>query len=106
MKLRKGFVSNSSSSSFCIIGFNANKIDEDLFYEWQEKYGNDLCFYDGDDIGQCIGLWAENYLENYSIEQAKPIVLSDIQTRMSSEDFNKLVEKCGKLKFLFDGYYS
>ena len=106
MKYRSGFVSNSSSSSFCIIGFNANKIDEDLFYGWQEKYGNDLCFYDGDDIGQCIGLWAENYLENYSIEQAKPIVLSDIQTRMSSEDFNKLVEKCGKLKFLFDGYYS
>ena len=99
MKYRSGFVSNSSSSSFCIIGFNANRLSEDEFYEFQDKYGDNLSIYDGDEIGQCIGLWAENYLTNYSIEQAKPIVLS-------AEDFNKLVKTCGSIKFLFDGYYS
>ena len=80
--------------------------DEDEFYEFQDKYGDNLSIYDGDEIGQCIGLWAENYLTNYSIEQAKPIVLSDIQSRISAEDFNKLVKTCGSIKFLFDGYYS
>lgn len=106
MKYRSGFVSNSSSSSFCIIGFNANRLSEDEFYEFQDKYGDNLSIYDGDEIGQCIGLWAESYLENNSIKQAKPIVLSDMQSIMSAEDFNKLVKTCGSIKFLFDGYYS
>lgn len=102
MKYRSGFVSNSSSSSFCIMGFNANKIDEDLFYEWQEKYGSHIAFENGYDCGQCIGLWAENYLENYSINQAKPIVLSDIESRMDKADFDLLVNKCGDIRFIYD----
>ena len=37
MKLRNGFVSNSSSSSFCIIGVHT---DEDTYYNLQEKYSD------------------------------------------------------------------
>ena len=47
MKLRNGFVSNSSSSSFCIIGVHT---DEDTYYNLQEKY-SDLEFFNGDEEG-------------------------------------------------------
>ena len=102
MKYRNGFVSNSSSSSFCIIGFYANKLSEDEFWTLQEKYGSKLSFEEGYDCGQVIGLWAESYLEDNSIKQAMPIVLNDIKEKMSTNDFNKLVETCGKLDFIYD----
>lgn len=102
MKYRNGFVSNSSSSSFCIIGFNANKLSEDEFWALEEKYGSELSFEEGYDCGQVIGLWAESYLEDNSIKQAIPIVLNDIKDKMSPDDFNKLVETCGKLDFIYD----
>ena len=102
MKYRSSFVSNSSSSSFCIIGFYANKLSEDEFWALEEKYGSELSFEEGYDCGQVIGLWAESYLEDNSIKQAIPIVLNDIKEKMSPDDFNKLVETCGKLDFIYD----
>ena len=68
----------------------------------EEKYGSELSFQEGYDCGQVIGLWAESYLEDNSIKQAIPIVLNDIKEKMSPDDFNKLVETCGKLDFIYD----
>ena len=48
MKLRNGFVSNSSSSSFLILGVHT---DEDTYYNLRERYEDDLSFYQGDEEG-------------------------------------------------------
>ena len=57
------------------------------------------------DTSFCSGKMAnifESYLEDNSIKQAIPIVLNDIKEKMSPDDFNKLVETCGKLDFIYD----
>lgn len=41
MKFRNGYVSNSSSSSFLILGVNT---DENTYYKFRELYEGDLSF--------------------------------------------------------------
>ena len=102
MKLRNGFVSNSSSSSFCIIGVHTN---EDNYYDLQDKYGSDLSFYCGDEEGYCVGLWATRYLEKEKLGDACVTVFKELSSILSSDDMAKLMNG-RKVELIYDGYYS
>lgn len=102
MKVRSGFVSNSSSSSFLIIGVHAN---DDLYHKLQEKYWEDLEFYAGDEEGYCIGLYAKKFLEEEKLPDAIETVRKELQKILSKEDFDKLMPE-RKLDLIYDGYYS
>lgn len=108
MKLRNGFVSNSSSSSFLIIGVHA---DEDVYNRLEEKYGYEgtvcpelLDFYAGDEDGYCIGVEAVGYLEKEKLGDAYVTILSKLQRYMAEEDFESLMED-KELKLIYDSYY-
>ena len=101
MKLRNGFVSNSSSSSFCIIGVHT---DEDTYYNLQEKY-SDLEFFNGDEEGYCVGLWATRYLEKEKLGDACVTVFKELSSILSSDDMAKLMGG-RKIELIYDGYYS
>lgn len=102
MKVRSGFVSNSSSSSFLIIGVHAN---DDLYNKLQEKYWEDLEFYVGDEEGYCIGLYAKKFLEEEKLPDAIETVNKELQKILSKEDFDNLMLG-RKIDLIYDGYYS
>jgi hypothetical protein len=88
MKIRDGFVSNSSSTSFAIIGFEADtettiellaldgvnpydyEDDDYLYLPYGSVEGNNLSFYGSDDAF-CIGWDAEELLQEFTIPEAK-----------------------------------
>lgn len=55
MKIRQGFVSNSSSTSFCIMGVELTPDIEDKFYETENYRQSVIQTYSGED-GQYIGV--------------------------------------------------
>jgi hypothetical protein len=90
MKIRNGFVSNSSSSSFCILGIVYS--EDDLLSLWNSKHPDDLC----EDIWElentnhgeiCVYRGIEEYYELYvigkhvkSLDENKTIKEEKIET--------------------------
>ena len=84
MKVRMGFVSNSSSSSFCILGAMIGEIDdfnEDKFDEFAKKYPplGYVCgihdYYDQ----VIIGISPDQINENETIKEVKERLLKILQ---------------------------
>jgi hypothetical protein len=115
MKIRTGFVSNSSSSSFCILGvtsgdiaqqidvvkfFNSND-EEDFDDDWYER-SEELGF----DIHSGIDTYYEDYCLGTSIENIDEHVSIIIQKKLLAD---KLNEKFGTkfeindIRFMVDG---
>ncbi len=99
MKIRAGFVSNSSSSSFIAVGIDDTNVarqlgwqspeDEDYDYEqtklqdygygtWRVP-GSKIVIYGGYDL-QCVGLEAEALLNgNYRVSEIGVLVLAELE---------------------------
>lgn len=109
MKFRKGFVSNSSSSSFLILGFSGidNELFKDLSHEYWHNGIEDECFcQDADEYGNCFGVYAEPYLEKDKLENAKIAAYNDIKDmNMPCELKDKLLTNY-KIDLIYDSYYS
>lgn len=85
MKLRNGFVSNSSSSSFIIFGMHVSK--ENYKYLRGKYEDGTLSFYDSDTEGFVVGKDAIPYLEQQNIPDSKLTALSDIMNSIDKNDF-------------------
>lgn len=115
MKIRNGFVSNSSSSSFCILGVTSGEIAERIDVEKlfnkdnEEDWNEDWCEI-ADEFGFDVEIGLENYYEEYCIgidvdklDQTIPII------EQKKELAEKLNEKFGTvftendIGFMVDG---
>jgi hypothetical protein len=82
MKVRMGFVSNSSCSSFMIVGILASKIEaeRDPHYDIVEKYeqlGFDVEAADGDYSDSIIGLSVSRFPSDYGFNEIELDTLND-----------------------------
>lgn len=107
MKIRNGFVSNSSSSSFLVIGLHIE--DEDLYSLLENKYYQHLEFYGGDEEGYVVGVYPQEFLEKAPLGEACDNVLEYMKGIMSKEDFENLMSDSNseaKPVLIYDSYYS
>lgn len=73
MKIRAGFVSNSSSSSFCILGVVASGvINSDIKWDLPKGFVSEYGISDYD--GELIGMNPESLDENMTIKQTKEYI--------------------------------
>ena len=102
MKLRCGFVSNSSSSSFMIIGCPLNT-DQDNFFSLRREFRNDFDFYDGDGWRFVAGIDGYTLLQEYTIPQAKEIVKQKLIEKipLDKQQYFRLDE----VNYIVDSYY-
>lgn len=104
MKIRNGFVSNSSSSSFCILGAYIN--DSNLYEKLQDKYYQDFEFYSGDEEGYVLGVYASEYLQKENLPDACKTAMAYVQRLMDKEDFEELMKhnKENGFQLIYDSY--
>lgn len=113
MKIRNGFVSNSSTSSFCIIGTDDRFIIEQLanaegknfsdIDEWNFEYGccegKVVKFYGNEETPLYCGIPIEVFGENITIKEMKKQLVELIKTKLkiniSVKDTKLIIEECG-----------
>ena len=96
MKIRNGFVSNSSTSSFMILGVifeSAEKLGVDELYNAEEKFPtkSKLDFgygYDGDYVA--IGRGPSHMKENETLKEFKEQILADLREGGVSVEYEDL----------------
>ena len=99
MKIRNGFVSNSSSSSFCILGISVDDATYDKVQE-SDKCGiiTECGINEGDD-SKYIGLNPESMKEEETLSQFKDRIISE------ASKIGIVIEKA-KLDWITDGGYN
>jgi len=101
MKVRTGFVSNSSSSSFCILGTSDEKIIKQIDKALEEKYPDDEImdlyddfgfeFHNETEDGDVLGLNIKEVFTKEVIKEAATIVQLKIKEKSGIEiPLNKL----------------
>jgi len=114
MKNRKGFVSNSSTSSFCIYGTNDFSFGDpiefyktirkefpeqfkELLKDLAENYGGD----DSDEASKKIIAWMQGGMEG-NILEATIVRGCEHPIKEGDEEKNKFCSECGKLTWVMD----
>lgn len=114
MKIRTGFVSNSSSSSFCILGVTSSEIEnqidveklfnpnneeswDDDWYELSDKFGFDSYYgFDNYYEEHCIGLSVSKLDENIPIIEQKKVLAEKLNekfgTKFEANDIDFMVD--------------
>lgn len=77
MKIRSGFVSNSSSSSFCILGFTA-KDDEEVGRMKSELLREESAISEYDD-SRYIGAWPDSMKNDETLLQFKERIIEELK---------------------------
>ena len=93
MKVRSGFVSNSSTSSFLILGVYTG--------DYESVYDYDLECHEGYEEGYCIGLPAEELLEQYPLKEACAKAKEIMKERLPEELYNQYVAD-EEVKLIYD----
>jgi len=103
MKLRKSFVSNSSSTSFCIVGLSGDDANKKLGNDWQSVFENseetNLSFHCQEDYG-FIGVNIDDMKDDETLGAFK-----ERAAKKLSEFFKKDV-KMKDVGLLVDGWYN
>lgn len=93
MKVRKGFVSNSSSSSYIIYGFPSEMLEDESCEKWDEAKNDrnrdyndalwDIVFCENEIIGESLSYWSDG--------------AEDISLDVSPENLSRCREKVKKI---------
>ncbi len=92
MKVRSGFVSNSSSSSFCILGVTSSQINNDL--EVKIDFEGEYLYSKLKDFKLEYECGINDYYENYVIGIAPYNIPEDKTIKEAKQDVLNNINKC------------